>query len=68
MSGRARAKRICQAAIGVFIDPKKAAYDLAREEVGLAFDRLFPDNTTPAQRLLASVLADFQPPTLDGYR
>lgn len=66
MSGRARAKRICQAAVGVFIDPKKAAFDLAREEVGDAFDRIFPHKADPAQVLLDKVLAHFQPPDLDS--
>ena len=61
MTGRARARRLCQAAVGVFIDPQTALYDLAREEVGEQFDRFFPDRKSPAQRLLEGVLEDFRP-------
>ena len=65
MSGRTRARRICQAAVGVFIDPKKAAYDFAREEIGEAFERWFPEQSDPARRLLDAVLADFRSAALD---
>jgi hypothetical protein len=65
MTGRARARRLCQTAIGVFIDPQKAIYDLAREEVGEQFDRFFPERTSLSQRLLASIVEDFRPSGLD---
>ena len=60
LTGRARARRLCQAAIGVFIDPQKTIYDFAREEVGEQFDRYFPDPTSPAQRLLSSIIKNFR--------
>ncbi len=65
MSGRARAKRICQAAVGVFFNPTATLVGLARDEVGAAFDLYFPDPMSPAQRLLAALLQDFQSPDLD---
>ena len=68
MSGRARAKRICQAAISVFVNPQGVALKLAADEIGDAFDRLFPEPTDTAQLLLSRVLEDFNTASLDADR